>query len=186
MKKNVAIIVFFGVFLLPAFTQQNALPDIEEVKEYTDSGLPSVLFRFFENAPEHVLVGLGASKASTLDASMEQAKFSAHADLCAQLWSVFSVRKTAKNSIPGVSKSVVDRLDFYQNAYYDMLSQFVTHYAAFDLYGLTTIERRLRAKDGMIWYVITLDLNKAGSRLDSVMEGVKNYFESAVEDWKEE
>jgi hypothetical protein len=176
------IIVFWAALVLPAFSQQNALPDIEEVVEYTDSGIPSVIERFFQNAPEHVLVGVGTGKLSTLEASMEQAKFNAHADLCGQVWSVIW---TVKNSIPDVPKSVVDRLDFYQEAYYAMVSNFANNAAAFDLYGLTTIERRLRTKDGMIWYVVTLDKNKTENQLESLKEHVKNNFESIVEDWEE-
>jgi hypothetical protein len=181
MKSNLVVIVFWVGFVFPAFTQQNVLPDIEEVKEYTDTGYPAVIDRWYRNATEHVLIGIGTGRQSTPEASMEQAKFNAHTDLCRQAaW--FS--RTVENSIPDVPKSVVERLDFYQNLYYAVLSIVASDLAAFELYGLTTIEQRLRTKDGMIWYVVTLDKNKAEKQLESLKETVKNYFESGIEDWQ--
>jgi hypothetical protein len=183
IKRNIAIIIFWAVFVFPAFTQQNILPDIEEVGEYIDDGIPTVINRWYQNAPDHVLVGIGTGRQSALAASMEEAKFSAHADLCRQIaWFGWTV----ENSIPDVPKNFVERLDFYQNLYYDAVSMVATDAAAFELYGLTTIEQRLRTKDGVIWYVVTLDKSKTEKQLESLKETVKDYFESMVEDWQGE
>jgi hypothetical protein len=165
-----------------ALPRQNALPDIEEVEEYTDNGIPAVINQWYRDAPKHVLVGIGTGNLSTLEASVEAAKFSAHADLCRQ---VVLFVQTAKNAIPDVPQSVVDRSDFYQNAYYMMVSIAATDAAAFELYGITTIEQRLRDKDGMIWYVVTLDKNKTEKKLEALKETVKDYFESMIDDWQE-
>jgi hypothetical protein len=182
MKRNMVVIVIWTVFVSPAFSQQNALPDIEEVKEYTASGYPAVIYQWYLNASEDVFVGIGIGNLSTLVASIEQAKFNAHADLCRELY--FIVR-SARNTIPGVPKSVVDRLDFYQSAYYGMVSIFAADHAAFELYGLTTVEQRLRTKDGKIWYLVTLDKNKAEKQLESLEKAVKEAYESMIEDWQE-
>jgi hypothetical protein len=66
-----------------------------------------------------------------------------------------------------------------------MVSQEANNQACFVLYELTTVERRARTADGKIWYVVSLDKNN-GRGITGLDEYIRNYFNSAVEDYERE
>jgi hypothetical protein len=178
MKKNSAIIVLWFVFVLPIFSQQKSLPQIEAIRGNIQDWFNDV----YLTASEDVLIGVGVGELNTMESSMEQAKFNAHADICRQL--SMHIRNV-KNSIDYVPQDIVDRLDFYQNRYYDMVSLEVSYQACFMLYGLTTVERRSRTSDGKIWYVVSFNKNKTGE-IVGLDEYIRNYFNSSIEEFEGE
>jgi hypothetical protein len=84
MKKNITLIMFLVIFVLPVFSQQNSLPRIETIKENIQNWLNEVS----SLASDDVLIGIGVGDLNTTEASMEQAKFNANAAICRQLSTV--------------------------------------------------------------------------------------------------
>jgi hypothetical protein len=179
MKKNITLIVFLVILVLPVFSQQNSLPRIETIRENIQNWLDEVSNSL---ASDDILFGIGVGNLSTAEASIEQAKFNANADICRQLSTYVMYQLISFDDAP---KDIVDRLEFYQNKYYEMVSLEANNQACFALYGLTTVERRARTADGNIWYVVSLDRNKA-KEITGLGEYVRDYFNSVVEDFERE
>jgi hypothetical protein len=177
MKENIALIMLGVIFVLPVFSQQHSLPPIETVSENIQDRLDRIL----EESSPDVIIGIGIGGMNTDEASMEQAKFNAHAAICGE---VFTYLQFVSDSFDDVPKDVLDRLNFYQNKYYQMVSEEASGQACFMLYGLTTVEWRAKTGDGKIYYVVSL--NKNEEIFDPIVEYTTNYFNSVVEDFNVE
>jgi hypothetical protein len=180
MKKKIVLIMLSVIFILPVSSQQKSLPLIEDISGDIMDWASNIIGLLIS---EDVIVSVGVGKLSTNKASMEQANFNAHVDLCRQLATYIMYEY---NSIDVIPKDIVDRLYFYQDRYYDMISMYANYQACFELYGLTTVERRARTSDGQIYYIVSFEKKSKEKLIVGLQEYVRNFFTSTVEEFYEE
>jgi hypothetical protein len=132
--------------------------------------------------PENMIWGIGVGNLSSDNASCELAKFNAQVNLCQQI--SFYIVSTYK--LPSSSEqNLVDELNFYQQEFYNLVCIMALEQVAFELSEFIKIERRAKAKNGTIWYLVSIQKIIANNIITKIGNYEKNYVESYVKDRKD-
>jgi hypothetical protein len=174
MKKPQAAVFLITVimFFILIGCEQNKIPKIEEIS----NNIPDWIE---DNPPEDILWGVGEGNLSTVNASCEQAKFNAQADICRQISSI--VRHVETSYDDPSMKNIYEKSDFYENELYMFLFFYCSDQVLFELSEFIKIERRTRTSDGKIWYLVSLRKNDAKNIQPQISQYNETLFNDHIE-----
>ena len=171
MKNNKVAVSMITVimFLILVGCEQNKMPKIEEISGNIPDWVSDTL-------PEDILYGIGVGDLSTINASCEQAKFNAQADICRQVSMYIMFAEETFDSLKTL----------YQNEFYNLLSINASDQVSFELSEFIKIDKRTRDVDGKIWYRVSLLKKDAKIITNIISQYQKSYFESYIKGVEEE
>jgi hypothetical protein len=167
MKKACVLVIM----LLPGFVveaQQNQWPNIEISADST----PDWIDDWSENDG---IWGIGSGKLSSENASLELAKFNARVSICRSISYSFRYEITELDNPSPSEQNLTDRLNWYQNEFYTLLSLMASEQAAFELSEFIKVERLTKTKDGTIWCLASIQKDIA-SNLEKTISDYANDF----------
>jgi hypothetical protein len=175
--KNVYVLVTMLIIGFSVEAQQNRLPNIEVI----DGNIPEWLN---DSPPENMLWGIGTGKLSNDNASCELAKFNAQANLCQQISGFWETSYTELDNPSLSEKNLLDELNLYKSEFYNLLCSKASEEASFELSELIKVERRTKTKDGIIWYLVSIQKNITNNVAAKIEDYEKNYINSYTENLK--
>jgi hypothetical protein len=162
MKKQLVISIVF-ILILSACSQQNKLPKIETLQERTPEWVSTL-------PPENEFWGIGIGSMNNLEASLENAIFNAHRDICRQLlFFIETVERSYQIEMGGeLPPDIKEPLDI-------LLEELVSCHVSFELRGLTNVKRRSKTADGSVWVLVSINKNNVSDILGRLIETKNEY-----------
>jgi hypothetical protein len=176
--KKMYVFVILVITGFSAGAQQAQLPVIE----ITADSRPGWLHDLSSHYSEDKLLGIGVGELSTENASCEQAKFMAQAEICGQISHYIREVRTELSNPSSSEQGLVDKLNLYQNECYKLLSSMALDQVAFELSEFITVEQRTKTKDGNIWYLVSIQKDTADNFVKKIVDYQIRFVESYAKD----